>query len=105
MNDKRYQLQYLPTFYEDLEKTAQYLITQIGSPQAAAALIDDVESAILERLPFAESFEVYPSAKQREYPYYTIYVKNYIVFYVVIDHRIMEVRRLLYKGRNIRSII
>ena len=67
---------------------------------AANELLNDVEKAILERLPDAESFEPYHSRKEREYPYYRIYVKNYVIFYVVIPNgkskKIMEVRRILH---------
>ena len=52
----------------------------------------------------AEAFEQYPSVRERQYPYYRIYVKNYVVFYVVIDD-IMEVRRILYNRRNIPKTI
>ncbi len=41
------------------------------------------------------SFEPYPTSKLRSYPYYRIYVRNYVVYYVVID-RVMEVCRLPY---------
>ena len=45
----------------------------------------------------AESFEPYRSLRERRYPYYRIYVKNFVVYYVVIDDegedKIMEVRR------------
>ena len=60
--------------------------------------------AILERLNFAESFEPYPSTKQREYPYYRIYVHNCTVFYVVIDG-VMEVRRFLYSAQDIPRML
>ena len=56
------------------------------------------------RLPNAEAFEPYHSASERRYKYYRIYVKNYIVYYVVIDDegsdKIMEVRRFLYNKQN-----
>ena len=54
-------------FYNDLEQAATYISVHLGSPQAAAALIDDVEKAILDRLPYAESFEAYPSVIHRDY--------------------------------------
>ena len=60
-----------------------YISDHLGSPQAAATLIDDVEKAILDRLPFAESYEQYPSEKHRDYLYYTIYVKNSISEYEI----------------------
>ncbi len=61
--------------------------------------IDDVEAAILERLNNSVAFEPYRSAKKRDYSYYRIYVKNYVIYYVVIDN-VMEVRRLLYGARD-----
>ena len=69
MENKSYQLRYLPIF----------------------------ETAILKRLENPLAFEPYRSAKRREYPYYRIYVRNYVVYYVVIGN-VMEVRRLIYKS-------
>ena len=100
-----YELQYLPLFYDDLLTTVKYLSEALHNPKAANKLIDDVENAILDRLPNAEAFEPFHSLKERRYPYYRIYVNNYIVYYVVIEHRIMEVRRLLYVGRNRDQIL
>ncbi len=99
-----YKLQYLPKFFDDLERAANYIKYTLNKPSAANHLIDDVEKAILNRVEFCESFEPYESAKERKYKYHRIYVKNYIIYYVVIDddpeNKIMEVRRLLYKGRD-----
>ena len=100
-----YELQYLPLFYDDLLATVKYLSEVLHNPKAANKLIDDVENAILDRMPNAEAFEPFHSLKERRYPYYRIYVNNYIVYYVVIEHRIMEVRRLLYVGRNRDQIL
>lgn len=100
-----YELQYLPLFYDNLLATVKYLSEVLHNPKAANKLIDDVENAILNRLPNAEAFEPFHSLKERRYPYYRIYVNNYIVYYVVIEHRIMEVRRLLYVGRNRDQIL
>ena len=59
--------------------------------------LDDVARAILERLPNADSFEPYHSAKERQYKYYRIYVKNYIVYYVV---KMMRVLIRLWKSED-----
>lgn len=40
----------------------------------------------------------------REHHYYRISVRNFSVFYVVIDDT-MEVRRLLYSKRNIDALL
>ena len=75
-----YELQYLPLFYDDLLATVKYLSEVLHNPKAANKLIDDVENAILDRLPNAEAFEPFHSLKERRYPYYRIYVNNYIVY-------------------------
>lgn len=101
MFDIEYKLEYLPLFHKDLEEKLGYIAYTLNSPQAANELLDLVERKILERQPVAEAFEKYKSRKDRKYPYYRIYVKNYVVFYVVKETaepnvKIMEVRRFLY---------
>lgn len=104
MTDSKYSLRYLPLFYEDLKEKLTYISSTLENPQAANNLLDEVEKKIIERLPNAESFEVYHSLKERRYPYYRIYVKNFVIYYVVIDdespNKIMEVRRFLYHKQN-----
>ena len=109
MAETKYKLRYLPMFYEDFEQKIVYIAEKLQNEKAAKDLIDAVEMAILERLPAAESFEPYYSLKERHYPYYRIYVKNFVIYYVIIDdegdEKIMEVRRFLHnkqdRGRKI----
>jgi hypothetical protein len=106
--DNEYELRYLPLFYEDMYEKVTYIREKLLNPEAADDLIDAVEKAILDRLPNCESFEPYHSVKEREYPYYRIYVKNFTVYYVVIhmdDRKIMEVRRFLYNRQDRDRII
>ena len=105
MSSKQYQLRYLPIFYDDLSNAVEYIRSFLKNPQAAEKLIDKVENAIFKRSNCAESFEPYPSTRNRENPYYAIYVDNYIIFYVVLNHKTMEVRRFLYKGQNKDNIL
>ncbi len=104
MGDITYSLRYLPLFYDDLEEHVMYISEVLRNNTAANHLIDAVEKAILDRLPNAESFEPYHSKKERLYPYYRIYVKNYTIYYVVIpvrkNEKIMEVRRILHNLQN-----
>ncbi|MCI8420500.1 MAG: type II toxin-antitoxin system RelE/ParE family toxin, partial [Oscillospiraceae bacterium] len=41
-------------------------------------------------------------SRKRTHPYYRIQVRNFTIFYVVIDGT-MEVRRILYSRSNIRK--
>ena len=109
MVNGKYILRYLPLFYEDLEQKIVYVAERLHNEKAANDLLDAVENAIMERLPNAEAFEPYHSMKERRYKYYRIYVKNFIVYYVVIDdegtEKIMEVRRFLYNKQNRDTLI
>lgn len=98
--EKHYELRFLPLFYDDLLKTVSYIARDLGNAPAAQKLADEIQKAIRLRVPFAEAFEPYHSTKMRDAPIYPIYVGNYVVYYAVLDHKIMEVRRLLYGGRD-----
>ena len=99
MENKSYQLRYLPMFETDLLSTVNYITNVLKNEDAAIRLVDDIESAILKRLENPLAFEPYHSMKKREYLYYRIYVRNYVVYYVVIG-TVMEVRRLIYGARD-----
>ena len=101
---KRYKLRYLPLFWEDLSQAASYIAFDLKNPAAASRLVDGVEAGILEHLKNPTMAPTYPSTRKRANPYHRFYVGNYMVFYVVIDD-VVEVRRMLYKGRDIESII
>lgn len=95
MENKSYQLRYLPIFETDLLSTVNYITNVLKNEDAAHRLVDDIESAILKRLENPLAFEPYRSAKRREYSYYRIYVRNYVVI-----GNVMEVRRLIYSARD-----
>ena len=109
MANIKYKLRYLPLFYKDLEEKIVYIAEELHNEKAANDLLDEVEAAILERQPMAESFEPYRSLRERRYPYYRIYVKNFVVYYVVIDDegedKFMEVRRFLYNKQDVKRLL
>ena len=99
MTRKKYKLRYLPLFEVDLTEIIDYIAFSLNNPIAADNLLDEIEEAILNRLNCPEAFEHYHSQHEREYPYYRIYVGNFVIFYVVIDN-VMEVRRILYEKQE-----
>ena len=103
MNDA-YVLRYLELFQQNLIEVTSYIKKELKNPTAARKLANDVEHAILRRLPNPTAFEPYYSMKKRKHQYYRIYVGNYTIYYVVIGN-IMEVRRLIYMGRDQESIL
>ena len=109
MGKNKYILRYIPLFYYDISRIVEYIVNTLNNPAAANTLVNKIEGAIKERQPFAESFEKYESAKERRYPYYRIYVDNYVIYYVVYTEdkkdKIMEVRRVLYKGMDRTKVL
>ena len=75
-----YEIRYLPLFYDDFSKTVDYISKNLMNPDAAAKFISDVEHAILDRRDCPEAFEPYRSNRKRQYPYYRIYVGNYVIY-------------------------
>ena len=104
MNEKKYTLQYLPIFEDDLTSAKNYIANVLKNPSAALRLIEETEKKILKRLGNPLAFEAYHSVRDRSHPYYRIYVKNFTVFYVVIDN-VMEVRRFIYNKRDLSKLI
>jgi len=104
MNKQTYKLTFLPLFEKDLLEITNYITNTLQNPSAAHRLVDDIELAIIKRLEMPLSYAPYQSSKLRRHPYYRINVRNFSVFYVVIDD-IMEVRRLLYSKRNIDELL
>ncbi len=104
MLDEGYTLRYLPLFYDELDKAVSHIAYELTNPDAALNLLDEVEAAILNRLHSGpESFEPVLSKKDRVNPYYRIYVKRYVIYYVVLrenDKKIMEIRRFLHSLEN-----
>lgn len=98
MKNEKYKLRYLPLFEQDLIQTISYITNVLKNTDAAEKLVNDIEDAIQERLEYPLAFEPFPS-KKRDYPYYRIYIRNYVIYYVVIGE-VMEVRRFLYGARD-----
>ena len=99
MTDKKYKLRFLPLFEQDLNDTVDYISLKLKNPGAARKLVNEIQAAIRKRQACPKSFEPYHSKTEHKYPYYRIYVRNYTIYYVVIDDT-MEVRRLLYQKRD-----
>jgi len=101
---KKYNLEYLPMFEQDMEDVRNYIANELNNPVAALKLINDAERAIQKRLNNPLGYKPYHSTRDRKQPYYRINIRNYSVFYVVLDN-IMEVRRFVYAKRNLPEII
>lgn len=100
----KFSLRYIPKFVEDLNEIVDYIIFKLHNPDSAMNLVKKIEEAIEERLNCPLAFEPFLSNRKRRCPYYRIYIDNFTVYYVVIEN-IMEIRRVLYCGRDAGKII
>ncbi|MDR2880559.1 MAG: type II toxin-antitoxin system RelE/ParE family toxin [Azoarcus sp.] len=101
---KRFTLRYLPLFEQDLTAARNYIALNLRNPTAALRLVEDTERVILKRLENPLGFVPYRSIRDRKQPYYRINIRNFVVFYVVIED-VMEVRRFVYSRRNFPGIV
>ena len=102
--DKQFTLSYLPLFEQDMAQIRDYIANTLMNPTAALRLLEDTEAAIYRRLENPLGYKSYRSIKDRKQAYYTIFIRNYTVFYVVIGN-VMEVRRFVYSKRNLPQIV
>ena len=77
------------------QRVERALSVTVSQPEPRLAQEDNTETG---------AWITVPATKQREYPYYRIYVHNCTVFYVVIDG-VMEVRRFLYSAQDIPRML
>lgn len=100
----KYKLRIHHRFNEQVAEILEYIACKLKNPIAAESLEKEIEEAISDRLPFAESFQIYKFDKQTSTPYYTIPVKKYTILYAVIDD-VMEVRQIVYSRRNWQNLL
>lgn len=101
-----YQLNYLPISKKDIESIILYISETLKSPTTALHLLDSFEAAVEALKNFPYSHEVYRLSNRlgKEYRYIT--VKNYIIFYTVLeDKKKVEIQRVLYGKMDFNKII
>lgn len=100
----QYRLQYLPLFWDDLERAVFYIRDVLKNPVAAERLLDRVEEAILEHAKAPTMAQAYKTTRNRTLPYYWFAVGNYMVFYVVMGD-VVEVRRFIHGARDLTKML
>ena len=102
-SEKRYKLQYLPLFWDDLNAAVSYIDNVLNNRSAAERLLDEVEFKILECAKHPLFAPTYRRDGDEHSAYRWFAVGSYMVFYVVIGD-VMEVRRFLYGDRDLTKV-
>jgi addiction module RelE/StbE family toxin len=95
---------YLPSFQQDLDAITDYITYTLEAPQAASNLLDELEKSINGLKTFPLAHRLYRPIKPLTVEYRVLTVKNYLVFYVVLEKAI-EIHRIVYKKRNLSQLI
>ena len=99
-----YKIRYLPIAQKDLQDIVLYFLDNLKSPQAAINFIETFNESVsrLKKHPYA--YKLYQPQDPIESEYRLLPVKNYLVFYIVIEN-IVEIHRIIYAKMNIEKII
>lgn len=104
MANRKYEIEYLPTFISQFNNILYYITYELKNKIATYNFYNEVVKQIDIRSEAPESYEVFKTIKSGEVKYYKINVKNYTIFYVV-KNNIMEIRRIYYSQRNFDNLI
>ena len=98
------EIKYLPSFLQELDSIVEYIIFTLGAPMTASNLLDELEKSIHNLKKFPLAHRLYRPIKPIQTEYRVLTVKNYLVFYVVLEETI-EIHRIIYKRRNLSQLI
>lgn len=99
-----HKLKYLPLAQKDLRNIISYIVDNLKAPKAAMDLVDTLDNSISRLQQFPFSCKLYQAIEPLETEYRILSVKNYIVFYVVTEHKV-EIHRIIYAKMNLVSLI
>jgi addiction module RelE/StbE family toxin len=99
-----YVIKYLPVAKMDLLEIVDYISRNLDSPKTALNFIDEIEKKIMDLKANPYSHRLYRPSKPIDTEYRLLNVKNYLVFYVVVDN-IVEIHRIIYNKRDLSKII
>jgi len=92
-----YKITYLPIANQDLMGIMRYISEELCNPDAAQSLLDKIEHAIslLAEFPYAHPLHSLPMRLPRETRFFP--VRNYLVFYVVLEpEHVVEIQRVIH---------
>lgn len=83
--EDRFQLRVTPAAEHDLNEIYYHITNNLGAPQAADNLLDDIEKQILSLCDFQHRCEYSRNEILRDKGYRKLVIHNYVVLYLVDD--------------------
>ncbi len=91
---KKYHIEYLPVAQKDLIEIFQYILAD--SPSAAAELLDQIDKSVSKLEDFPSMGMAAKDPRLMYLGYRILVVDNYLVFYVVLDNEVIEIRSIIH---------
>ncbi len=104
MQKNNYKIQYVSSFESELVEIIYYISNILKNKKAADSLLKNIEKSIKERSKNPESYEKYKINKKRNFSWYRIYIKNFVIFYTV-ESNTMKVAHIIYSRRDMENLI
>ncbi len=97
-----YKLSYLPLANRDIADAVNYISETLVAPKAALDLLNALDESISRLKDFPYSCRIYQTVKHLEREYRILTVKNYAVFYTIIEQeKLVEINRVIYAKRDL----
>lgn len=96
-----YKVVYLPTARQQLTDAMLYITQELSNPAAAESLLDEVEKQVgsLKEMPYR--FSVYPALYAMKREIRSVPVKEYILFYTILEEeKTVEIWRFLHQRQK-----
>ena len=97
-----YRFEYRSSFWQDYSAALAYIAGSLKNPIAAKELDEAFEREKQALLSFPTAGKPFASPPDVDAPYYTLRVKSYLAFYVVVGD-VVEFRRFLYSRANLHD--
>lgn len=94
---------YLPLANTDILEAVEYIADRLDAPQAAADLLDELDTTVQRIASFPYAHELYRTTRPMRDEIRKVPVKGFVLYYAVFEDTV-EIRRFL-RGRRDRSTI
>ena len=96
-----HEIRYLPIARDDLNDALDYLLAVLDAPQAAEALLDELDATVQRIARFPYAHELYRTDRPMKGEIRKVPVRSFVLYYAVFEDYV-EIRRFLH-GRRDRS--
>ena len=97
-----HEIRYLPIALEDLNDALKYLLVVLEAPQAAEALLDELDETVQRIARFPYAHVLYRTDRPMKDEVRKVPVRGFVLYYAVFEDYV-EIRRFLHGCRDRRS--